>query len=80
MNSTRMIIPIRCVSCNTVIAGKWEAYTEKVNEYRKAMKQSDDIQYLTATTVTTAEGKALDYVGLKKICCRRHFLGHVDLL
>jgi hypothetical protein len=63
-----------------VIAGKWEVYTEKVKEYRKAMKQSDDIQYLTSTKLATAEGKALDYAGLKKMCCRRHFLGHVDLL
>jgi DNA-directed RNA polymerase subunit N (RpoN/RPB10) len=63
-----------------VIAGKWEAYIEKVAEYRKAMKQTDEIQYLTSTTVATPEGKAMDAVGLKKMCCRRHFLGHVDLL
>jgi DNA-directed RNA polymerase I, II, and III subunit RPABC5 len=75
-----MLIPIRCVSCNTVIAGKWEPYLAKVKEYRKDMKQGDEMVYLTATTTKTAEGKALDDIGLKKMCCRRHFLTHVDLL
>jgi DNA-directed RNA polymerase I, II, and III subunit RPABC5 len=75
-----MIIPIRCVSCNNVIAGKWEPYLEKVKKTRRDMKQGDDMVYLTATTTTTAEGKALDEIGLKKMCCRRHFLAHVDLL
>jgi len=75
-----MIIPIRCVSCNTVIAGKWEPYQTLVDKYRKEMKQGNEMVYLTATTTKTAEGKALDEVGLKKMCCRRHFLSHVDLL
>lgn len=75
-----MLIPIRCVTCNTVLAGKYEAYLLKTEEYRKAMGQSADIQYLTATTVKTAEGKALDDLGLKRMCCRRHMLTHVDLV
>jgi DNA-directed RNA polymerase subunit N (RpoN/RPB10) len=75
-----MIIPIRCVSCNGVIAGKWEPYLKLVEKYRKEMKQGNEMVYLTATTTKTAEGKALDEVGLKKMCCRRHFLSHVDLL
>jgi len=75
-----MIIPIRCVSCNGVIAGKWEPYQKLVEKYRKEMKQGNEMVYLTATTTKTAEGKALDDVGMKKMCCRRHFLSHVDLL
>jgi DNA-directed RNA polymerase subunit N (RpoN/RPB10) len=38
------------------------------------------MEYLTATTVKTAEGKALDDLKIKRPCCRRHFLSHVDLL
>ena len=75
-----MLIPIRCVTCNTVIAGKWEPYLAKVKEYRKDMGQGEEMQYLTATTVKTAEGKALDDLGVKRMCCRRHILSHVDLL
>ena len=77
-----MIFPIRCVSCNNVIAGKWIPYLEKVKEHRKKEGKSEgaEMDYLTATTTKTAEGKALDDLGVKKICCRRHFLTHVDLL
>ena len=70
---------IRCVSCNNVIAGKYLSYLEKVKEYRRSTGKTE-MEYLTATTVKTAEGKALDDLNVKKTCCRRHFLTHVDLL
>jgi len=74
-----MIFPIRCVTCNNVIAGKWMAYLDKVKEYRKHSGKTE-MEYLTATTTKTAEGKALDDLNVKRPCCRRHFLTHVDLL
>ena len=77
-----MIFPIRCISCNSVIAGKWAPYLQLVKDYRKKEGKSEtaEMEYLTATTVKTAEGKALDDLGVKKMCCRRHFLSHVDLI
>jgi DNA-directed RNA polymerase I, II, and III subunit RPABC5 len=76
-----MIIPIRCVTCNNVLAGKYEAYLDMVKENRRAVGQKDsEMQYLTATTVKAPEGKALDDLGIKKMCCRRHMLSHVDML
>ena len=77
-----MIFPIRCVSCNNIIAGKYLAYLEKVKEYRRKEGKSEtaEMEYLTATTEKTAEGKALDELQVKRMCCRRHFLSHVDLL
>ena len=78
-----MIIPIRCVTCGfPFLAHRWEAYQEKVKEYRKQMgqKEEGEMQYLSATTVKTPEGKALDDLGITKMCCRRHMLSHVDLL
>jgi DNA-directed RNA polymerase I, II, and III subunit RPABC5 len=74
-----MIIPILCFSCRNPIAGKYMAYLKKVKEYRKEEGKTE-MEYLTATTVKTAEGKALDDLGVKRMCCRRHFLSHVDLL
>lgn len=75
-----MIIPIRCYTCGFPwLASRWELYVKKVEEYRKAEGKTD-MEYLTPTTTKTAEGKALDDVGLKRPCCRRHFLGHVDLM
>ncbi len=70
-----MIIPVRCVSCNNVLAGKWLSYLEKVRELTKDEK----LTYLTQTTVKSSHGKALDELGITRTCCRRHMLTHVDL-
>jgi DNA-directed RNA polymerase subunit N (RpoN/RPB10) len=77
-----MIIPIRCVSCNNVLAGKWLPYLKLVKELKKkdGIPADDGLQYLTQTTTKTAEGKALDELGLVRQCCRRHMLTHVDLI
>jgi DNA-directed RNA polymerase subunit N (RpoN/RPB10) len=74
-----MIIPIRCVSCNNIIAGKYLTYLELVEKNRKKEGKTQ-MEYLTATIVKTAEGKALDELGMNRPCCRRHFLTHVDLI
>ncbi len=57
-------------------------YLEKVKEYRKkeGKSESGEMEYLTPTTVKTAEGKALDDIGITKMCCRRMMLSHVDLI
>lgn len=72
-----MIIPIRCFTCNNVIAGKWLRYQEILADLKKGSKDST---YLSATQEKTAEGKAMDAVKLTRICCRRHFLTHVDII
>jgi DNA-directed RNA polymerase I, II, and III subunit RPABC5 len=74
-----MIFPIRCVSCNRVIGSKYLAYLDKVKENRRESGKNE-MEYLTSTTVKTAEGKALDDLKIARPCCRRHFLTHVDLL
>lgn len=75
-----MIIPIRCFSCNSpCISWRWESYKKKVEEYRKKEGYST-IQYLTPTTDKTPEGKALDDLNIKRMCCRRMMLTHVDLI
>lgn len=80
-----MIIPIRCFTCNSVIAGKWTKYKELVEKYRKSMGQEDSkIQYLSdKKQQITPEAKAMDDLGLDKQrhwCCRRHFLTHIDII
>jgi len=73
-----MDFPIRCYSCNAVIAGKYEQYLGLVKEYRKRFNKTE-MEYVTSTTVKTAEGNALDDIGVERMCCRRHFITHVDL-
>ena len=80
-----MIIPIKCVTCGKVIADKYRHF--KVLAAKKKLGKSttntEDIIYLTkktnAKTDKTAEGIALDELGLTDMCCRRHMLTHVDI-
>jgi DNA-directed RNA polymerase subunit N (RpoN/RPB10) len=77
-----MLINICCVTCNNVLAGKWDEYLEavKLNKSRDGRKDGDEIPYLTKTTAKTAEGRAMDTIGLTRECCRRHMLTCVELI
>lgn len=76
----RMIIPIKCFTCGTVIADKYRYYVEKVNEAKKAQGQDGEPIYFTKDHKTKSiEGHIMDALGIHKPCCRRHFLTHVDI-
>jgi DNA-directed RNA polymerase subunit N (RpoN/RPB10) len=81
-----MIIPIKCFTCGTVIADKYRFYVEEVRKRKLAKRGNDDsididkVLYLTKEFYEkTAEGEVLDELNMKKMCCRRHFLTHVDI-
>jgi DNA-directed RNA polymerase subunit N (RpoN/RPB10) len=71
-------IPVRCYTCNMPIAGKWLTYLSLVKKFRvqDGRPEKDELVYLTSTTQKTAEGRAMDELGLERECCRRHFLTH----
>lgn len=71
-----MIIPVKCFTCGKVIGHKYNTY---LNEIEK--EKEKDIRYLDTNNIKkTSEGNALDKIGLTDICCRRHFLTHVDII
>lgn len=74
-------IPIRCYTCNLPIAGKWKAYLDmvKANRVEDGRPEKDELVYLTSTTKITAEGRAMNELGLVRECCRRHFLTHAGV-
>ena len=71
-----MIIPIRCFTCGKILGDKYEYYKKEMG------KKGEDtiINVNTKTAQQTAEGKALDKLGLKRYCCRRTMLTHIDLI
>lgn len=76
-----MIIPIRCMNCGNPLADKWLFYQEKVKELRAASNASSATLYMDGKSVPeTAENKVLNYLGLRRYCCRKHMLTHVDLI
>ena len=72
-----MIIPVKCFTCGNVLANKYRYYLQVVSAHR----QDDRIKYYTGKEFTekSIEGKTLDELGLRKPCCRRHMLTHVDI-
>jgi DNA-directed RNA polymerase subunit N (RpoN/RPB10) len=81
-----MIIPIKCFTCGTIIADKYRFYVEEVRKKKLAKKGNDEsididkVLYLTKEFhEKTPEGEVLDELNMKKMCCRRHFLTHVDI-
>lgn len=74
-----MIIPVRCVTCGKVLADKWEYYKKKCEELEK--KSADKINNPDSKYFKEPYRKdILDELELDRYCCRRHMLGHVDII
>jgi DNA-directed RNA polymerase I, II, and III subunit RPABC5 len=76
-----MIIPIKCFTCGKVIANKYRYYCEEVRKRKLARDMDvDKVLYLTKEfRDKTPEGEVLDELNMTRMCCRRHFLTHVDI-
>ena len=78
-----MIIPIRCFTCNKVIANLWEEYLNRIQmaSLNEDIANNPKQRFVNIETLQnkTVEGKILDEMGLNKYCCRRMLLAHVDL-
>ena len=78
-----MIIPIRCFTCGKIIGDKWEAYKKLVKENREKMGLPDEdtiIDVKLEELQETQEGIAMNQLKLKRYCCRRMLLSHIDLI
>lgn len=65
-----MIIPVRCFSCGNVIGNKWEQFSAEIDKIN-----TDDLK-----NDNKPIKNILDNLKLKRYCCRRMMLGHVDLI
>jgi DNA-directed RNA polymerase subunit N (RpoN/RPB10) len=61
-----MIIPIRCFSCNKLIADKYLYY---INNKDKDKNKDNNI-----------EEDLLNKLGCNRYCCRRHFISTIDMM
>lgn len=91
-----MIIPVRCFTCGKVLADKWEFYNKKCTELEKQgsmggggsqKKTKKDIKDIDEKEIPSSKyftepfkKDILDELGLDRYCCRRHMLGHVDII
>jgi DNA-directed RNA polymerase subunit N (RpoN/RPB10) len=83
-----MIIPVRCFTCNKVLADKW-------NYFKKELEKNDKEEgEFTIEDISIPENeenplryfddnkqkKILEKLGITKMCCVRHFISHIDLI
>jgi DNA-directed RNA polymerase I, II, and III subunit RPABC5 len=76
-----MIIPVKCFTCGEVIADKYEYYKRQVSQMKieKGIDSNNEVYLTKEHTQKSPEGIVLDTLGMNKMCCRRHFLTHVDI-
>tara|TARA_B100000214_G_scaffold35846_1_gene22565 strand:+ start:5141 stop:5401 length:261 start_codon:yes stop_codon:yes gene_type:complete len=83
-----MLIPPRCFTCGTPIGDKWSCFVDTIIEKKNASTEKKntqlDIEYIDiqedGSIEKSIEGKVLDELELHKYCCRRMFLGNVQLI
>jgi DNA-directed RNA polymerase subunit N (RpoN/RPB10) len=75
------------MNCGNPIADKWRYFQRRVKELKgepaTAKSTPTTPIYIDGTSVpVTKEDKVFEELGIerKQICCRKHFLTHVDLI
>ena len=75
-----MIIPIRCFSCNKPISAKYSIYLEKKKEIENEDMLIDTNNINDNELGKSKYGEILDKLEINRYCCRRMFLGQVDII
>ena len=74
-----MLIPVRCATCGFIIGSKYKKYKQNVLKYQKL--GSAESQILTFTKSNTdVYNKIMEETGIKRYCCKRHFLGQQEII
>lgn len=85
--NTEMLIPVRCFTCGKVIGDKHARYTRLCAELQEnVISRASTVPGRAASEPAgsqqphlSVQARALDALGIKRYCCRRMFLTHVDL-
>ncbi len=81
-----MIIPIRCFTCGEIMGDKWKPFIMLCNKHKNIDNDENENQLdiktinLDEKLVKSIEGKVLDKLNIKKVCCRRMILTNVPLI
>ena len=75
-----MIIPVRCMTCGKVIGDLYQEYLKRTKDYTDEHTELNTIDMNSKVVQKTKKGVFMDELGLKRYCCRRHLLTHVDLI
>lgn len=79
-----MIIPIRCYTCNKILANLYNTYLERVAKKKIEAGENPNkpsLLVIDASSIRqTIEGEVMNDLGVIRICCRKIFLGQINLI
>ena len=75
-----MIIPVRCFTCNMVIASKYRRYLEIINSGGESSDEDSGVTLSDEGKPETLTQKAFRDLEINRYCCKRHLLTHIDLV
>ncbi len=64
------MIPVRCFTCGKVISDVYEEFSRRANERRREHPRGEELEL----------GDILDDLNVKRYCCRRMLLTHVEIV
>jgi DNA-directed RNA polymerase subunit N len=75
-----MIIPIRCFTCNRVLASKYKKYKEIIASETGNENIINGDPSIDLTTENLYQ-RAFKEIGINdRYCCKRHMISHIDLI
>lgn len=82
-----MIIPIRCFTCNKVLADLWEYYKkkdkeiiEKAKERETEIKKDSEFRFFSDPYIMNERQKLMKELNVTRLCCRKNLLTNVDII
>jgi len=64
------MIPVRCFTCGKVIADVYEEFRRRTDERARNLQTGESLEL----------GDILDDLGVKRYCCRKMLLTHVEIV
>ena len=71
---------MRCFTCNKPISAKYQIYLEKKKNLQQSVPELTTEDINAGNVKTTEYGILLDELNINRYCCRRMFLGQVDII
>lgn len=65
-----MIIPVRCFSCGRVVGSDYKKFSDQIRKIKGTGRDPKPEEI----------SNILDELGLKRYCCRRMVISHIDLI
>jgi DNA-directed RNA polymerase subunit N (RpoN/RPB10) len=73
-----MLIPVRCTTCGNMIGSKYKKYLRNVTKFKKLDSESQVVTFDRPNT--DIYSKFMEETGIKRYCCKRHFLGQQEII